>query len=195
MPKIESNLSEDLIDRIQKGTRLLERQIRSDDDLRSAILEYEEWDSYNWSLLASRVSTEQLAAEYKTLSPVTWDTTSLPLPVRVSHFRERVNGKIAALKSFQGRLSLLEFPTVLPSSTQLELLRSFLRRFHAVGRQLSIRREGRPTLTLNDEYDVQDLLQSLLILLFDDVRREEWTPSYAASRRGSTSSCPKEESS
>lgn len=36
-----------------------------------------------------------------------------------------------------------------------------------------------PTLEINDEYDVQDLLHALLDLYFDDIRAEEWTPSYA----------------
>jgi hypothetical protein len=49
---------------------------------------------------------------------------------------------------------------------------------HIVARQLSQRRENRPTLTISDEYDVQDLLHALLRLHFDDVRPEEWTPSY-----------------
>jgi hypothetical protein len=34
-------------------------------------------------------------------------------------------------------------------------------------------------MTMTDEYDVQDLLGALLQLHFDDVRPEEWTPSYA----------------
>jgi len=38
---------------------------------------------------------------------------------------------------------------------------------------------NRPTLDVNDEYDVQDLFYSLLILYFDDIRREESNPSYA----------------
>ncbi len=38
---------------------------------------------------------------------------------------------------------------------------------------------GRETLTIKDEYDVQDLLHALLKLHFSDVRPEEWTPSYA----------------
>ena len=54
-----------------------------------------------------------------------------------------------------------------------------LRRFHLVARQLRLRHEGRQTLFISDEYDVQDLLHSLLCLFFDDVRPEEWTPSYA----------------
>ena len=36
----------------------------------------------------------------------------------------------------------------------------------------------RPTIEINDEYDVQDLLEALLKLHFDDVRAEEWTHSY-----------------
>src|SRR5215472_13480956 len=60
-----------------------------------------------------------------------------------------------------------------------EALRNLLLRFHAVVIQLRQRHDGRPTLDVNDEYDVQDLLHALLCLHFDDIRPEEWTPSYA----------------
>lgn len=52
-------------------------------------------------------------------------------------------------------------------------------RFHYVARQLRSRHANRPTLTIEDEYDAQDLFHALLKLHFDDVRAEEWTPSYA----------------
>lgn len=52
-------------------------------------------------------------------------------------------------------------------------------RFHLVVRQLRNRHDTRPTLDVSDEYDVQDLLHSLLSIHFDDIRPEEWTPSYA----------------
>ncbi len=51
--------------------------------------------------------------------------------------------------------------------------------FHRMAQQLLKRREGRPTLKINDEYDVQDLLHAVLLLDFPDVRNEEWNPSYA----------------
>lgn len=51
-------------------------------------------------------------------------------------------------------------------------------RFHMVAKQLAHRRESRSTLRIEDEYDVQDLLHGLLRLYFDDIRPEEWTPSY-----------------
>ena len=52
-------------------------------------------------------------------------------------------------------------------------------RFHLAVRQLRSRHENRPTLDVRDEYDVQDLLHAILRLEFEDVRPEEYTPSYA----------------
>jgi hypothetical protein len=57
-------------------------------------------------------------------------------------------------------------------------VRLICERFHTVAVQLRNRREKRQTLTINDEYDVQDLLNALLRLQFDDVRPEEPTPSF-----------------
>ena len=62
-----------------------------------------------------------------------------------------------------------------------ETLDRILWRFHKVVRQLRVRHGGREILDINDEYDVQDLLHALLQLYFDDIRDEEWTPSYARS--------------
>lgn len=58
-------------------------------------------------------------------------------------------------------------------------LENIFNKFHKVARQLRTRHDSRSTLEIDDEYDVQDLLHSLLLLHFDDVRPEEWTPSYA----------------
>lgn len=65
------------------------------------------------------------------------------------------------------------------TSNPMQLLGSICERFHLVARQLRSRREERPTLDIQDEYDVQDLMHALLHLYFDDIRPEEWTPSYA----------------
>lgn len=53
------------------------------------------------------------------------------------------------------------------------------RRMRYVERQIKQRHSDRPTIEINDEYDAQDLFHSLLRLLFDDVRAEDYTPSYA----------------
>jgi hypothetical protein len=52
-------------------------------------------------------------------------------------------------------------------------------KFHLVSRQLRNRHDSRGTLDVQDEYDTQDLIHALLHLHFDDIRHEEWTPSYA----------------
>lgn len=59
------------------------------------------------------------------------------------------------------------------------VLERIFSRFHKVARQLRDRYNNKPTLEIEDEYDVQDLLHALLQLHFDDIRAEEWTPSYA----------------
>jgi len=54
-------------------------------------------------------------------------------------------------------------------------------RFQDVVRQLRRRGRSRPPYEITDEYDVQDLFHALLRLFFEDIRPEEWTPSYAGS--------------
>ncbi|EEV25173.1 hypothetical protein AM202_03095 [Actinobacillus minor 202] len=61
----------------------------------------------------------------------------------------------------------------------IENIKLIINHFHQVARQLRSRYSDRNTLEIEDEYDVQDLFHSLLKLYFDDVRAEEWTPSYA----------------
>ena len=53
------------------------------------------------------------------------------------------------------------------------------KRFPTFVRQLATRGRKRQPMLVSDEYDVQYLLLALLRLHFDDVRPEEWTPSYA----------------
>jgi len=55
------------------------------------------------------------------------------------------------------------------------------KRFHKIARQIRNRHSNRPTIFIEDEYDVQDLFHALLTLCFEDIRPEEWTPSYAGS--------------
>lgn len=58
-----------------------------------------------------------------------------------------------------------------------ELITRLCRRFHIFAEQILQRREGRETIRMNDEYDVQDALHALLRLHFEDVRPEEVAPS------------------
>jgi hypothetical protein len=94
---------------------------------------------------------------------------------RMAH-KDVVLGKIAEV---EGYLQPLLKNELTDSAEPKDMVNRICLRFHAVARQLRSRREGRPTLDVEDEYDVQDLLHALLKIYFDDIRPEEWTPSYA----------------
>jgi len=100
---------------------------------------------------------------------------------------ERNSECIAVTEFFKGAIRLLRQielnagPIGLSDGADQQPVKAVLAicdRFHAIAGQLTQRRGGRPTLEVKDEYDVQDLLHALLRLYFDDIRPEEWTPSY-----------------
>ncbi|MEQ9916420.1 malate dehydrogenase [Pectobacterium aroidearum] len=64
-------------------------------------------------------------------------------------------------------------------SSALSLVLNIMNRFPAFVRQLKRRHNGRAPLEVNDEYDVQDMVYALLTLHFNDIRAEEYTPSFA----------------
>ena len=106
-----------------------------------------------------------------------------PMHPQVKDFEEiatKNNNNVLFCEALLGILRA--FQIIKPNHTKIDYegrLSRVFERFHAVARQLKRRHDGRSTLEIHDEYDVQDLLSSLLLLHFDDVRPEEWTPSYA----------------
>jgi hypothetical protein len=90
-------------------------------------------------------------------------------------FEEQKSIIISALKS-----CLRITPQQVPKNLEKEAaLNNLFDKFHLVAKQLRYRYNNRNTIDIDDEYDVQDLLHSLLRLYFSDIRTEEWTPSYA----------------
>lgn len=91
------------------------------------------------------------------------------------------NGHTAAICN--NLLSILKaFNEIKPLQTKIDYdgrLANLFDRFHVVARQIRRRHDGRTTLEIRDEYDVQDLLHGLLKLDFEDVRPEEYTPATA----------------
>ncbi|EOZ5445321.1 hypothetical protein ACQSN4_004799, partial [Vibrio parahaemolyticus] len=68
-------------------------------------------------------------------------------------------------------------------NADIMLVERICRKFPTFVKQLKNRHANRGTIDVNDEYDVQDLLHSILKLHFDDVRAED----YASSRAGANS--------
>jgi hypothetical protein len=86
---------------------------------------------------------------------------------------------IEAQKSIAVILS--EFQTPISLHDAQKIVENMLLRFHLVVREICERHENRLPFLMNDEYDVQDLLEGLLRLHFDDVRREVPTTEFAGS--------------
>ncbi len=93
----------------------------------------------------------------------------------INHAKSVFRGIIFEVETFGLEGSMSPVPI---NSTALEFITDLCKRFHLVARQISLRHNRRSTIEINDEYDVQDLFHALLRLRFNDVRDEEWTPSY-----------------
>jgi hypothetical protein len=94
-------------------------------------------------------------------------------------YRAALNDAAAILTSIYEEIQEFGLDSNAQPTKPLSIVDGLVRRFHGVVRQLRVRHEQRPTLDVTDEYDVQDLLHALLRLHFTDIRKEEWTPSYA----------------
>ncbi|MBX3331963.1 MAG: hypothetical protein KF722_16270 [Nitrospira sp.] len=104
--------------------------------------------------------------------------------------QHQTNAPASALstQSIASETETVDKPSITQSRTRLvesahdqdplPLIRKVCLRFHSVARQLRLRRDYRPTLEVDDDYDLQDLLCALLKVEFDEVATDEWTPPY-----------------
>nr|WP_294862491.1 hypothetical protein [uncultured Fluviicola sp.] len=127
------------------------------------------------------------------LNILTKENQKATIPEPINEINNHRRNTIDVFKTFlqlaQQELSDTGQITFSNSQTEIEKIENLLRTFHNVCKQILQRRKEngipRPTLTINDEYDVQDLLHGLLKIYFSDIRPEEWTPSYAGSSKRS----------
>ena len=130
----------------------------------------------------------QAFSAWQSQSLVFLESTLPPGSPYVETFRDAVSngGYVGAVKAGLGVLESLAEDleaagegTAVGDFSPVQLVGAICERFHVVARQLRSRHDNRATLDVQDEYDVQDLMHGLLQLYFDDIRPEEWAPSYA----------------
>ncbi len=135
--------------------------------------EQREWSDHNlnlltWSFVDDSVATGYLRAGGGSLS-------------------EKVGKRLDYLRTIVNKFEFLDDPSLgndhKPGSKGAELgaigiLDRLCHAFPLMVKKLEHRHDNRPAL-VKDEYDVQDLMHGLLMIFFDDIRVEEWTPSYA----------------
>lgn len=93
---------------------------------------------------------------------------------RLDSLYAKLNGLEAVVRLWKDEISVNENDVVC-------YLIKMLSCFHRFVQQLKCRYNQRNTIEIRDEYDVQDLLHAILKLHFEDVRPEEYQPSYAGS--------------
>jgi REase_DpnII-MboI len=180
---------EALRERIDEARNIVPRPIKTEDELKMALAREKEWREYNSELLYRSFSTSEYATTYELsqtrLGRVENHYFGIDVDFRVfaARLSTTVEGQVACLQSIVNRLDLIPDTPAAESAVnvtqgQAAIVR-LAERFHRVVGQLRNRHNSRTTLDINDEYDVQDLFHALLTLFFDDIRPEEWTPSYA----------------
>jgi hypothetical protein len=96
--------------------------------------------------------------------------------------KEREQNAIKKLRTFLDTL-IQQFNSseLISNNTEdvLTILERIFSHFHRIYLQLQNRYSNRPTIQINDEYDVQNLLHSLLHLYFADIRSEVTLPQFA----------------
>jgi hypothetical protein len=129
------------------------------------------WYEFTAELLRQLFTTDKLSDEFTGRGSAAFGGD-----ISTGHYLKR-------LISIHDRVDL--YPEGIPATPALTsvdhvaVIGRLIDKFHAVARQLRQRHDNRPTLDVGDEYDVQDLFHAMLRIHFDDVRPEEWTPSYA----------------
>ena len=166
---------------IQKGGEILQKPIGTPADVNLLSGNYKKWDDFNEELLRILFSGDRVLSEYHDHVYISYSFGG-GIGEELRYYTDRTRGAIARLESLEERLDLIPetlIRTVAPAPDGLSLLTKTLTSFHSVARQLRFRHDNRPTIEINDEYDLQDLLHALLKRDFKDVRPEEWVPSYA----------------
>jgi hypothetical protein len=187
---------EKIRERIKEGRELKGGHLAytaSQEEVMSFNKAYQKWDEYNRDLLLSLYTNSTPATEYN------WSVATPMRSYRDSDFEIYQRNLVALDKKCDKLESLADRIILIPITPEvsvqaasqsrpeglgvpanaISLVEKICLRFHLVVGQLRSRHEGRETLVVKDEYDVQDLMHALLRLFFEDVRPEEWTPSYA----------------
>jgi hypothetical protein len=128
------------------------------------------WYEFTAELLRQLFTTNEVTDEFTGRSSFIYDDIS------VKRYLDSLTSIYQRLELYPEEHSLIATSNPIDPVSNIEKL---ITKFHTITRQLRKRYDDRPTLDVNDEYDVQDLFHALLKLFFDDIRPEEWTPSYA----------------
>lgn len=164
--------------------------MNNEDDKDKCWEEFITWDLYNVELLKQAFENPDNAYvnEYKRSSGAGGiyfggEYKEPTVQEKIDGIREEMGSQVRRLKWFHDKIELLKTLPGLSAKdlhkAKLEALIHLLTRFHKVAQEFRDRHSDRETILLKDEYDVQDMLKGLLKIHFDDIRKEDFSPSNA----------------
>lgn len=192
--KSHEQFKDELDKRLEIGAELLSRQITNPDELAKSNKAFNSWDDYNTELL--KQSFDRPNNDYHRdycYSGIFFGTIGHrpSFPELAQEHKSDINKQQGRLQKIRDKVDLIETVHIEPkkepkkeeNKTQIALnkLNILFAKFHKIAQTLRNRHDNRKTLIIQDEYDVQDLLRALLKEHFEDVRDEDYVPSYAGS--------------
>lgn len=176
-----STIEKQLNDQLLSLRNLFAANPRTRTEILRITLDIERWQDYTKQLLKDNFGSDQFLNEFANIhEPVFTNRQSTQQMMgALRTLGVEYENKIISIISRLG-LCMEEEPVLQTSSKALSVLDSISGNFPSFADQaLKRQRNRRPLCTINDEYDLQDIVHAILRLFFKDIRAEEWTPSYA----------------
>lgn len=185
----KDELKEQLKVRMQLGHDIEQRTITNQAEKADAWRSFIDWDNFNEELIRQAFDkpNNPHVAEYKFKEGIDIEAAfygkTRSFSELVQQDKNQIAYQIRKLSWFYEKIDLQKTNEATakpkPEKQSLNNLINLLNRFHKITQAIRDRHNDRDTLLIQDEYDVQDLLNGLLQIYFDDVRKEDYSPSSA----------------
>lgn len=187
----KSQLKTQIKVRLEAGEEITATKIDTKQDYDNCWDKFLDWDDFNLELIKQSFdrSNSSYYREYIRSSGggliILGPHREPPFQERVASTRIEMGYQLKKLQRFYDKIDLLRSSVtnvkVDPDRNDLQKLLNILTRFHKIAQELRERRADREPFIIRDEYDVQYLLNSLLYVHFDDIRKEDFSPSNSGS--------------
>lgn len=173
-----------LQERISKWWELFEKQVNTHEDFETLKSDYSKWNDWNQEYLKQSFNYQnnQYLQEYNW-----WWAASIwfekSIHQRIKDKKDDIKEKIEKLDRLVEKVDLIpideDIKIKVTEINHTLNISNIMKWFHKCAQELRHRHSNRETIILNDEYDVQDLLISILKIFYSDIRPEDYSPSSA----------------
>jgi REase_DpnII-MboI len=175
-------------ERIQLGLNICERQISNKYEDEQMWTDFIDWNNLNEELIRQAFDKPKniYISEYEYKQGFSIDALygkKKTFQEEVEENKLAIKFQVRKLRWFYDKIELLKTTETITKTDSAKNniinLSLLLNRFHKTAQAIRDRYNNRETILVADEYDVQDLLHGLLQIHFDDIRKEDSSPSHA----------------